>query len=428
MNYKKFIPCIYLHQGNAVTSLTDHTVIDLNPVELAVFYSENYADGLLLFDLSADEDNHHKALDIIKEICFKVEIPIIGAGHVERMEDVKKLLYAGCGKAALNYSKESNVALTEEVSLKFGKEKIAVCVKDAAEISENEELLTAYADEIIVIGESGIRTAVEKSKLPLLVSVPEISLDKIMELFLSPNISGITGNGVNENAKELIAIKDLCKENGVTVHAFEPAMHWEAFKKNREGMVPVVVQDYRTAEVLMMAYMNEDAYLTTLKTGKMTYYSRSRRELWTKGDTSGHYQHWKSLTADCDQDTILAKVIQTGAACHTGNRSCFFEEIIEKQTGLDTNPFTVFEKVLSIIKDRKVHPKEGSYTNYLFDKGIDKILKKMGEEATEIVIAAKNPNPNEIKYEISDFLYHMMVLMVERGVSWEEITEELAKR
>lgn len=428
MSYKKFIPCIYLNKGNAVTSLTDNTIIDLNPVELAVFYCENHADELLVFDQSVGDDDHQEALDIIKEICTKVEVPVIGAGNVHRMEDIKKLIYAGCKKAALNYSKADNVAITEEVSLKFGKEKIAACIGDVAEITDHEELLVSFVDEIIVVRENCIRAAAEKSKLPLLVSVPKVSLDKIIELFANPMIMGITGNAVNENTKELIAIKDLCKDNGITVNAFEPAIGWNEFKKNSEGMVPVVVQDYRTAEVLMVAYMDETAYLTTLKTGKMTYYSRSREELWIKGDTSGHYQYVKSLTADCDMDTILAKVSQVGAACHTGNYSCFFNEILHKEDETDPNPFLVFENVLGVIKDRKVHPKEGSYTNYLFDKGVDKILKKLGEEATEIVIAAKNPNPNEIKYEISDFLYHMMVLMVEKGVSWEEITEELSKR
>ncbi len=144
----------------------------------------------------------------------------------------------------------------------------------------------------------------------------------------------------------------------------------------------------------------------------MTYFSRSRKELWTKGMTSGHIQYVKSLTADCDYDTILAKVSQVGAACHTGNPTCFFNEIVKKEY-VEKNPLKVLEDVYEIILDRKAHPKEGSYTNYLFDKGIDKILKKVGEEATEIVIAAKNPDPEEVKYEISDFLYHMMVLMAE---------------
>ena len=165
----------------------------------------------------------------------------------------------------------------------------------------------------------------------------------------------------------------------------------------------------------------------TLQTGKMTYWSRSRKELWIKGLTSGHFQYVKSLTLDCDNDTILAKVAQVGAACHTGNHTCFFQELMKKEYD-DTNPLRVFQNVYDVIVDRKNHPKEGSYTNYLFDKGIDKILKKVGEECTEIVIAAKNPDKEEIKYEISDFLYHAMVLMVEKGVTWEDITEELAKR
>lgn len=203
----------------------------------------------------------------------------------------------------------------------------------------------------------------------------------------------------------------------------EEKINWD-----EKGLVPVVVQDSATKDVLMVAYMNEEAFQETIRTSRMTYYSRSRNSLWVKGETSGHYQYVKSLMADCDYDTILAKVSQVGAACHTGNHSCFFHPIIEKEGGEENNPLRVFESVMEVIRDRKVNPKEGSYTNYLFDKGTDKILKKLGEESTEIVIAAKNSNPNEVKYEIADFLYHMMVLMVEKGVTWEEITTELANR
>ena len=204
-------------------------------------------------------------------------------------------------------------------------------------------------------------------------------------------------------------------------------LSFDEFKLNSDGMIPVITQDYKTNEVLMLAYMTKESFEKTLETGKMTYFSRSRQELWTKGDTSGHYQYVKTLDIDCDKDTILAKVEQIGAACHTGNRTCFFKPLLKKEYD-DTNPLHVFQNVYDVITDRKEHPKEGSYTNYLFDKGIDKILKKVGEECTEIVIAAKNPDKEEIKYEISDFLYHMMVLMVEKGVSWEEITKELVKR
>ena len=169
-------------------------------------------------------------------------------------------------------------------------------------------------------------------------------------------------------------------------------------KFDAQGLIPAVVQQVGTCEVLMVAWMNEEAYRKTLETGRMTYWSRSRQELWLKGATSGHFQFVKSLTLDCDNDTLLAKVFQVGAACHTGSRSCFFNQIAARE-GSHKNPHQVFEDVYNVILDRKAHPKEGSYTNYLFDKGIDKILKKVG-----------------------------MVLMAERGVTWDDITQELANR
>ena len=427
MLYKKFIPCIYLYKGDAVKGFSDSTIIDTNPVALAKYYSDNNADELIVYDMSDSDAEHDEALDIIKTICSQAEIPVIGAGNVKRMEDIKKLLYAGCRKAALNYSKPGNVEITEEVSMKFGKDKIVACVSEADAIVRNEELLEQYVEEIILVKEKELKDAIHLSRFPLIASVPEVSLDKILELLSKDNICGISGYAINQNVKELLAIKSLCQNNNIPVNTFEPVIRWEEFKLNSDGHVTVVVQDYKTDEVLMVAYMNEEAYNMTLKTGKMTYYSRSREELWVKGDTSGHYQYVKSLTADCDKDTILARVSQIGAACHTGSHSCFFNEIMAKDYE-ESNPLKVFEQVFDVIKDRKLHPKEGSYTNYLFDKGIDKILKKLGEEATEIVIAAKNRNPEEVKYEISDFLYHMMVLMAEKNVTWEEITTELAQR
>lgn len=425
--YKKFIPCIYLKDKKAVAGFQDEAVVSEDPTELARLYGEYNADEIIIYDLSEEDAAHEEALDIIKAICERAQVPIIGAGNVKRMEDVKKLLYAGCTKAVLNYSKEGNIEITKEVSQKFGKEKILACIAKASEIESNAELLTEFVSEVILLGEKTIKQAMKISQLPLIVTLPEVSLDKIIELLSYSIIQGVTGPAINANVKELTDIKDLCAGNGVAVRTFEPQIKWEELKTNSEGLVPVIVQDYKTQEVLMLAYMNKAAYLHTLKSGRMTYYSRSRREQWIKGETSGHFQYVKEMKADCDKDTILAKVSQVGAACHTGNYSCFFNEIMKKEY-TETNPLMVFESVLAVIKDRKIHPKEGSYTNYLFDKGIDKILKKLGEEATEIVIAAKNPNANEIKYEISDFLYHMMVLMVEKGVSWEEITEELDKR
>ena len=415
MIIKKFVPCIYLYHEHAVRNLTDTTIVDTDPVRLADYYCEHNADELIVFDMSEGDAEHDAALDIIKEICTRAEVDVIGAGNVKRMEDIKKLLYAGCKKAVLDYEKESNIEITEEVSLKFGKDKILISYNDPSVLELHKEKIEKYISAMILMNPHQIREN-------------QVALNKLLEIFAYENVCGVTGNTINDNVKEIIALKDLCRENDIPIESFQAAYKWEDFKKNSDGMVPVIVQDYRTQEVLMMAYMNEEAYEQTLKLGKMTYYSRSRQELWLKGLTSGHYQYVKELVADCDMDTILAKVSQVGAACHTGSRSCFFNEITKKDYEESNNPLQVFEEVFDVIKDRKVHPKEGSYTNYLFDKGIDKILKKLGEEATEIVIAAKNPNPNEVKYEISDFLYHMMVLMAEKDVTWEEITTELANR
>lgn len=425
---KKFVPCIYLYEEHAVKGLNDMTVVETDPVRLARLYSENNADELIVFDMSYDDASHDKALDIMKEICSVVEMDVIGAGHVKRMEDIKKILYTGCKKAVLDYEKESNIAITEEVSLKFGRDKILVSYNDPEIIKTNKELIEKYVSAMILMNPHQIRETMEVVSLPFFVQINQIALNKLLEIFAYENVCGITGNTINENIKEILNLKELCKENNIPVETLKAAYKWSDFKVNSDGMVPVVVQDYRTLEVLMVAYMNEEAYENTLKTGKMTYYSRSRNELWLKGDTSGHFQYVKSLSADCDMDTILAKVSQVGAACHTGKKNCFFNEITKKDYEESANPLLVFEEVFNVIKDRKIHPKEGSYTNYLFDKGIDKILKKLGEEATEIVIAAKNPNANEVKYEISDFLYHMMVLMAEKDVTWEEITTELANR
>jgi len=425
---KKFVPCIYLYHGNCIKSLQDTTVVNTNPVKLAAYYSENNADEIIVFDLSESDSEHDEALDIIKEICAVSETDVIGAGNIKRMEDVKKLLYAGCKKAILDYTKTSNIEITEEVSLKFGKDKILVSYTDLHMLTDNKEKIDKYASALVLLNTHIIRETFEHTNLPVFVQINQLSLNKLFDIFSYPNINGITGNIINENMKEIPALKALCEEKGLPVSTLKAAYKWSDFKKNSDDLVPVIIQDYKSSQVLMMAYMNEEAYNRTLQSGKMCYYSRSRKEQWLKGETSGHYQYVKSLTADCDMDTILAKVSQVGAACHTGSYSCFFNEIVKKDQEESSNPLNVFQDVFAVINDRKIHPKEGSYTNYLFDKGIDKILKKLGEEATEIVIAAKNPNSNEIKYEISDFLYHMMVLMAEKDITWEEITTELANR
>ena len=427
MSYKRLTPCIFIDGGKAVQWFDDRTLLSDDVVSLAKQYCDRGADELIVFDLSTSDEEHDEAIDLIKKMNRVISIPMIAGGNIRRAEDVKKILYAGAKRAILNFSKSLSIDLIEEVSKRFGKERIAVSLNDFDTLFKQQHLIEEYSTEIVFMHRLDLNSVMNITKLPCVVLTDTMEQSEILRILKCDGIKGVSGLFISSLNMDFNEFKGICADAGIKMTSFESILDFSEFKLNSEGLIPVIVQDYKTNEVLMMAYMNEEAFDHTVKTGRMTYYSRSRQCQWVKGETSGHFQYVKSLSIDCDKDTLLAKVEQIGAACHTGNRSCFYTTIV----GADydaKNPLQVFESVYNTIVDRREHPKEGSYTNYLFEKGIDKILKKVGEEATEIVIAAKNPNPEEIKYEISDFLYHAMVLMVERGVTWEDITNELADR
>lgn len=194
-------------------------------------------------------------------------------------------------------------------------------------------------------------------------------------------------------------------------------------KYNDQGLIPAIVQDAVTKKVLMLAYMNEESLKISMDEGYTCFWSRSRKCLWRKGETSGNKQKIVSIATDCDRDTLLITVEKSGPACHTGAESCFFNAIKEEE-----NPAFSYEALYEMLKGRKLQKKEGSYTSYLFEKGVDKILKKVGEECTEVIIGAKGNDKEETVYEIADLLYHVTVLMIEMGISIEVVTNELAKR
>ncbi len=198
-------------------------------------------------------------------------------------------------------------------------------------------------------------------------------------------------------------------------------------KYNESGIVPAVAQDVQTGAVLMLAWMNQESLTKTIETGFAHYYSRSRKTLWKKGETSGHLQTVREILLDCDGDTILLKVEQQGPACHTNQYSCFFNRLAESEEASKPG-FEALRREFEVIEDRKVNPKEGSYTNYLLGKGIEKICKKVGEEASEVIIAAMKGNNEELRYETADLLYHLMVAMANQGLTWEDVLSEVAKR
>ena len=198
----------------------------------------------------------------------------------------------------------------------------------------------------------------------------------------------------------------------------------EELKFDEKGLIPAIVVDYATKKVLTLAYMNKESLKISLEKGLTCFYSRSRQELWLKGETSGNYQHIVSITADCDNDALVVMVEPDGPACHLGTTSCFNNEVFQS----DNRHEFSYEGLMDLIKGRKTDEKEGSYTTYLFQKGLDKILKKIGEECTEVIIAAKANDRNETIYEVADLAYHVMVMMIEQGISLEDIHNELASR
>ncbi|MBP3261551.1 bifunctional phosphoribosyl-AMP cyclohydrolase/phosphoribosyl-ATP diphosphatase HisIE [Pseudobutyrivibrio sp.] len=426
MEHKNIVATIYIKDGMAVKSPTELEE-KKDVLELASVYDDSGIDKIICYDLSSTDEEHEKNILAIREINRNIQVKTAGGGNIKRLEDVKKLLYAGCIEVILNGSKPETIDLLKEASARFGAKKMLVSLSTVDFLFKTKDFLQDNVHELLIMNTTLLEGLENITSIPYIVQVDEYDFNYVLKLLKSDQIRGISGACINDTKTDIMQIKSDLSDAGIKMDNFEPKLSWSDLKPNSDGLVPTVVQDFQTGEVLMVAYMNEESLNATIRTGKMTYFSRSRQSLWVKGETSGHFQYVKSLTADCDFDTILAKVSQVGVACHTGAPSCFFNEIVKKEY-VERNPLKVFEDVYAIIMDRKEHPKEGSYTNYLFDKGLDKILKKVGEEATEIVIAAKNPDSEETKYEISDFLYHLMVLMAEKGVTWDDITSELAQR
>ncbi len=403
---------------------------------LASAYDINGVDGLFVYGYSKEEKEKEKLLGILRELRSVTDLPYLAGGYIERLEDAKKLAYTGAEKLVLDIDYMAEESLLPAAVAKLGNDKIFACINCGYDYKEERlSEIVKKCEEYHAMGVYGImakhvtvtpEVVVKLGEAPIPVMIRDsLQRNSITSLLEMDGVISIATNFYR--GKDAYKVKLALKDSGIPVRTHESKVPFSEMKKGENGLVPVVVQDYKTKEVLMLAYMNEEAYNNTIQTGRMTYYSRSRNELWRKGDTSGHCQYVKSILIDCDNDTLLAKVKQVGAACHTGNRSCFYRELLPAEHETDDSS-NVLEQLAAVIHDRKLHPKEGSYTNYLFDKGIDKILKKCGEEATEIIIAAKNPDNQELRYEAADFLYHLTVLLEVRGLSWQELLTELANR
>ncbi len=424
---KDIIATVFLKKGNLVTHFQDHTIMG-DTLSLIRSFNDSGIDKIILYDLSDDEAEHEENLRVLKEITAISELPVCAGGNISSIQDVKKILYSGCNKVILNSLKKETMELAKAGAERFGKERIALSLFNMDVLFKQKEMVCSYVSELMVLDERLAGRLDGVTEVPYSILARDFSREEIRDILRSDeNIKGISCRSFSIDPGQVLGLKEFLKEEGIGIDHLTSSMDWSSFKLNSDGMIPVIVQDFETNEVLMLAYMNEEAYRTTLETGKMTYYSRSRNELWIKGLTSGHFQYVKSLKIDCDQDTILARVSQIGAACHTGNRSCFYTDLATDEY-MQKNLMAVLTNTYDHIKSRKEQPKSGSYTHYLFDKGLDFMVKKLGAEAASLLVSAKNDDREDTKSQIADLLYHVMVLMVEKGITLDEILEEMMMR
>lgn len=417
MSYKRLIPCIFIYNGKAVKWFHDREILAENVVELAKYYSDQGADELLVFDLSENDEEHTESIELIQKINRVIPIPMIAGGNIKRLEDVKRILYTGVKRVMLNFSKTDMFSLVQEAANRFGKEKIAVSLNDFDALFKQQQLIEQYSSELIFMHRLDLDSVMNITNIPCIIVTDTVREEELFNILRCPSVKGLSGRFVSDVKMDIFAFKDKCANRDIKITSFESLMDFSEFHIDKNEIISVITQNYKTGEILSMRKMNREAFETTVKTGKMTYYCMDTDSIESKRN-----QYVKSMTINETRDTLLAKI-----DCRENIETHFTQSLIGSDEN-EKNPLQIFEYVYQTILDRKQNPKEDSYTTYLFEKGIDKILKKIGEEATEIVIAAKNPSQDELKGEFVDFLYHAMVLMVERGVTWEELTEEMAKR
>lgn len=449
---KQIIPCLDIKNGRVVKGKKFKDIQDVaNPIELAKRYEEQGADVLFVLDITGDD--RPTFLQILKDITAELTIPVTAGGGIRTLKDVDEVLEAGAKKASITSAAIEHPDLLKIAAQKHGTEKIVLSI-DAGHVDDHtwhaftqggrhdtglDAVEWAKKGESLGVGEillnsidtdgvkDGFQIELNKAvseavSIPVIASGGAGELDDFRSVFTDTKVaSALAASVFHYNEINIKELKSYLLKFDIPVRSFNML---DKIKFDSQGLVPAIVQDANTAKVLMLAYMNKEAYEKTLKTKETWFYSRSRQELWNKGATSGHKQTVTSISLDCDGDTLLINVLPHGPACHTGNESCFFAPIIE--TKKDSHD--VIHRIIDTIEHRRKFPEDGSYTTYLFNEGIDKVLKKVGEEASEVIIGAKNNDRDEIKWEVADLIYHTLVLLNMTNVSINEIKDVLYER
>ena len=436
--------CVRLVKGD----YSQKTTYDKSPVDVAKKWADMGAEFIHVVDLDGAKSGDMPNFKLITEIAASVPAKIEVGGGIRNINCVDKYLSSGVWRVILGTAALKNPDFVKEAVEKYG-DRIAVGID-----AKDGKVAVSGWEDVSQISALDFAAQMEKLGVSSIIYT-DIATDGMLngpnlaamkEMARHVNINVVASGGVTsvEDVEALAIIgvegafigKALYTGNIDLRQAILKGREQMSFIKDLKfddkGLIPAIAQDAVSGEVLMLAYMNEESINETIKTGHATYFSRSRQELWEKGATSGNYQDVVSMYVDCDKDAIVLKVKQTGNACHTNRHSCFFRQVVDDKfveipTGLGTKPVILYD-VYNVITDRVKNPKEGSYTNYLFEKGIDKMLKKVGEEAAEVIIASKNYVKSEVQYETADLLYHLSVVLVEQGLTWDDIFTELQKR
>ena len=274
---KTFVPCIFLKDGRAVMGEESGKEVSQDPAHLAAVYADEMADAVLVVDCSEKEEEHEEMISCLRSICSSVQIPVLCAGNIRSLSDVKDIIYAGCGMAVLDFSKKDNVAIAKEAAEKLGKERIAAGCREPHEITENEDLIASSVSLLVLLEEKDQAACLAAAGIPCLGAVPDLEEETILSYFAEPNAAGVTGKAVNAGMERIRSLRHLLLEHDYKVNARRPVFSWEELKKDPQGLVPVVVQEAYTDQVLMVAYMDENAYSKTIETGKMTSRGAGRR-------------------------------------------------------------------------------------------------------------------------------------------------------
>lgn len=450
MEKKLIIPCLDVKDGRVVKGIYFENLRDVgDPVEFGKHYEEQGADELVYLDINATVEGRKTFTHIVEKIAKEIHIPFTVGGGIASLEDAERLFSVGADKVSINSAAVANPDVINQISGKYGKERLVIAIdgveKDGKwfvtthggnKVSDKE--LIAWARECEERGagsllftsktHDGTKTGYPCdifAQLKSAVSIPIIasggagSIDDIAEVLTSGKADAALAASIFHFGEITIPqLKADLTRRGIKVNRLPLKYSDFNLGKNSDGLLPCVVQDAQTLKVLMVAYMNEEAFEQTLSTGKATFYSRERKALWTKGETSGNFIEVVDMYADCDSDTLLIMGKPSGPACHQGTTSCFSTSEAEG----------FIRRLETVIQGRHAEMPDNHYTTYLFNKGVNRIAQKVGEEAVETVIEAIDGNKERYLYEASDLIYHLLVLNEQMGFTIDDMEHELLSR